>query len=1094
MTTTVTLTAGPNQAGLQNTAGQVTIGFTSISATTASSWIATFFPNANIPQGAIILSATLTVTVTSTSVDDPAFNIYAENSGTPSALVAIDNNISDRSLGFASVNWTQTGIGSGAQTAPDLKTVIQDLADRETIADLCLVWDGLTGVNFAARTYEFNPAMAPTLTIEYDLIPTAAPLSFYLLTETLPTVFTGKVATTPTDPYITIAGNTGVTGSFGSPQTGMTVWFNQDDQQAARLKGFTLGVTGSFSMTVGENDDVTPYIEAGDDITIKAQFRLWPRYPNITLTGDIATIYIDYDVNYVDQLKLYRPIAVAGPPAVVEYNGATAQARFVGDRSFALAPSATISSWLWTAIGSVEGTSTSQGTEASPVTFTWTSTGQKLVTLAVTDTNGKTATNHTWVFVVDPNNPDDVARTNFDAYNDNHDFEQGGGACNFVVHGGATVADFPNETMVIMASRPTTPGQATPTGYWPFRENVHFVGYILGNSIRQNPIEGDVSFQAATIDALMKNLTAFPVSLTDWPEPVDWTQAYALTTDRALSYLWHYHSTLALMANIVPSEYQGFIWRQDFGPSDLYSQADGELMASLWGRVVVNHQGVIHHAIDYNLMNDAERAEVTTRKRLHKGIWVDDVTVEERHAYSQPVNVVKMSGVIYLGGQLVDVCPSFSEAPGNAPKVYGKELNYDRLILTTQADLNLRCGRGLAKATVKYAAFNMRFVNDGSFTIVPQELFPSRIEAGDNDRGLAYTGNLIPRRMSRAFDNRLGVIFYDVSFEPETDGPPGVTVDLPCGPPGQDLPGDDVPDVPEDGTALLDNSLVLANEGSSFYFNPAIGTNAWEKRITGLTNLEFADMIPDPWTYFKQGTSIDNIILWGCGPNFLARTKDTGKTWGDRTVYLSVPPNSWSDGAAPSFTGTLIKQILGDYHRQDVFYLLLQTVDSGNYRGWIYHSIDDGFTFTPYALTGTSQALPIRMDLDSQDSSRLWVTCWEGSGNINLRRYTVTDTSLSLNSTVVLMTGTTAANVETRTYIAYPYSVFGNKDLFYVYGRLVNALGTVAIMRSEDAGANFTAVISDWDTDHCGALRIGPGDDLGNREIWAVKQTALSEE
>lgn len=1095
---TITLTSQISQSsddGTQTGLGAISITDTSLLAPNANAWIALRFQGITIPKGYTIESASLVVNVDSAATDDPDFNIYAQASSSPATLAVLANNISNRTRTTAFVNWTATGIGTGLKSPGDLSDVIQEVVDTLGInGSVMILMDGLAAVNFQITAWDGTPALAATLTITYsipapDQATLTSPMSFYLITEKLPTVFTGQLRATPTDPYMTLLGDGEQTGSFGAPLPGMTVFFDNDDQKAARLYSWTPGTTGTFVLEVGENDDVTPYVVNNEDVKVVAQFRLWPIYPQLTLSGDNVTILIDGRVAFTDQTRLWKPVAVAGPPAVVEYNGATAQARFVGDRSYALAPSAVISSWLWTAPGSVEGTSTSQGTEASPVTFTWTSTGQKLVYLRVTDSNGKTATNYTWVFVVDPNQPEQVAYLDFDSVSDNFDYEQGGGASSFVVHGGATVADFPNECLVVLASRPTTPAQATPTGSWPFRDNVHFVGYVLGDSVRQNPLEKDVSFQAATIDALMKNLTVFPVSLTEKASPMDWTQANALIADRAASYLWHYYSTLALMSPIQRNNYQGLIWRQDFGPSDLFSQLQGELMASLWGKVVVNHQGVVHHLIDYNLMLTAERAGVTTRKTLHKGLWVDDLAIEERMTYSQPVNTVKMSGVIYLGGELVDVCPSFSEAPGNAPKAYGKELNYDRLILTTQTDLNIRCGFALARATVKYSAYTMRFINDGSFTIAPQELFPTIIEANDNNRGLALTPNLIPRRIGRRYDHESGIIEYDVSFEPETTGPPGVTVDLPCGPPAQRREEDDVPEPPDEGISSEPNALALWNEATSFYFGTSGGQ--WERRVNGLTNPVFADGIPDPWTYFKQGQGINNIILWGCGPNFLTRSKDSGKTWSDHTVYMDAPPNSWSDAAAPSFTGTLVKQIVGDYFRQDTFYIMLQSqIGTGTYRGWLYHTVDDGFNFTPYALTGTAQTLPLRMDLDKQDGSILYLTTWE-SGAIKLRKYGVTGTGLTLSSTATLVTGTTIDNVLDREAIAYPYTPLGNKDLLYIYGRLTNPsglTGDIAIMKSANGGSSYAIVIANWGSDHCGALAVSRAGDTGLRALFAVKQ------
>lgn len=910
---------------------------------------------------------------------------------------------------------------------------------------------------------------------------TASPLSFYLITEKMATSFTGVLSATPTDPYMSIAYNTGVVGSQ-APLPGMTVSFGTSagarDLGTARLRSFNGTTTGIIS--VGENDDVTPYLASGQFVKISSQFRLWPIFVKTTLVNGVAYIYIDYDVTYSDQTRLWKPVAAAGPPAVSEYNGTNFTAKFVGDRSFALAPGATLTGFLWTAPGSVEGTSISQGTEASPVIFTWTSTGQKLVYLRVTDSNGKTATNYTWAFGVDPANPATVAYTDFDAYNDNFDRGQGGGSCSFTVHGNASVANFPNETLVIMAS---TGDKTTPTATWPFRSNIEFYGFIKGDSVRQNSINGDVSFQAATIDDLMKNLSVFPASLTNRIAPSDWTMAANLTTDRAASFLWHYYSTLSLMASIVPSNYAGLIQRQDFGPnSGIYGQLDSELMKSLWAKVVVNHQGIVHHRIDYNLMLNAERAAVTVRKTLQKGIWIDDLTIEERNAYSLPTSKVNMSGVAYPGGEIDDVCPLFSEAPGDVPKFFGREANVDRLILTNQTDLNIRCGRQLAKDNAPYA-FSMRFINDGSFTIAPQELFPTVIEAGDNTRGLALTPRLLPSRISRTFDNELGYISYDVTFEMETDGPPGITVDMDCTPPEQRQNNNRPPGPPSGNNPS--SSLVASTEGESFYFAQVPGS-VWQRRVNGLTSLDLRDLIKDPWSNFKNGQNINQIILWGCGPGFLTRSPDTGENWEDHTPYLDAPPNSWGDVTPPNVSGTVVKQVLGNLFREDEILILAQNQGTGTaYRGWVGRSTDAGFTFNWYALTGTPQTYPIRMDIDKQDGTLLWVTTWE-NGSLFLRKHSLP--TMALTTKYPLVTGTAIGSVFDNTSLAYPFTPLGNKNKIYAYGRMAAPQGlggTQAIIKSDNAGGAWASLVNDWSNDYCGAFH---SDEAG--QLYAVRNAA----
>ncbi|MHC4196177.1 MAG: hypothetical protein ACYSQZ_09650, partial [Planctomycetota bacterium] len=89
--------------------------------------------------------------------------------------------------------------------------------------------------------------------------------------------------------------------------------------------------------------------------------------------------------------------------------------------------------------------------------------------------------------------------------------------------------------------------------------------------------------------------------------------------------------------------------------------------------------------------------------------------------------------------------------------------------------MNIRTGFMLAQQNQRFPAIRMTFVNDGSFTIAPQEIFPSNLEAADNNRGLLFTSDLIPRRIRRNYDHANGVIVSEVEFEISSTGPAGQT-------------------------------------------------------------------------------------------------------------------------------------------------------------------------------------------------------------------------------------------------------------------------------------------------------------------------------
>lgn len=772
-------------------------------------------------------------------------------------------------------------------------------------------------------------------------------LDFYLCVLRPVTVFTGRVNGSITDPHITVTWDGGATGTAsaigtsGAPVGGNTVHFGTSEGGRERgivrlLNWVPSGGPAAGTLNVSENDDVTPFVEDNDYITIKLDWRLWNKVPRFVQSGTEVTQYEDYFIAYNDQTADWYPVAVAGPPAVVFLEGGSAEAKFVGDRSTPMAPGATITTYLWTAHGSNETASSSQGTEASPVTFTWAAAGQYLISLEVTDSNGNSHTNYTWVFVVDPANPDDVAYTQFDSIQDSNDFA-GAGNSSFVVHGTADVSEFPRDAMVVHAFRGDV---ETPTASWPFRTNILFAGFVQGNTVQQNPEHNTTSFQASTIISLMSSLRTYAVSLTDVAAPGKWTEASNMTVDRLAAYLFLWRSSLSTMTPVIFTGYAPLVFRQDFSPGNLLQQLQSELISEAFGQVTASSQGVLHLHLDYNLMLPTERSAITSRKLLHKGIWIGDVEVDERSEYATPTSKVNMSGVAYSGGGSVSsATPLFSEAPGELQRVMGNQLNEDEMILNDQTDLNIRCGYRLAKENLRFPIFRMSFVNDGSFDVAPQEVFPANIEPTDNNRGLRFTGDLIPRRIRRNYDHRNGIFIVEVEFEPSSTGNPGVTVTFPDTPTQGTVTPNPATWEPVPALALVSWSQ---NPGVNYF---GLGSATWNNRDTGISQVQlpalFGGIDPWWWTPTKANSyNPDNAIFWRLGTGVIKRSTNAGKSsWDD------VTPTGTS--ANLEFVG-----VVSDIFSNGTHYFIARENDgSGSYSGYILKTDDDGSTYSWGTLT-----------------------------------------------------------------------------------------------------------------------------------------------
>lgn len=121
-----------NQDGHELNDGSVTVTATYIQQDAGTQEAALRFGPVNIPQGATITSALLSVYVLST-YDDPDSRIYAEDVNNATVLDTTTNFIQTTLLGAkttAYTDWTATNIGTGWKTSPELKTVVQEVISR----------------------------------------------------------------------------------------------------------------------------------------------------------------------------------------------------------------------------------------------------------------------------------------------------------------------------------------------------------------------------------------------------------------------------------------------------------------------------------------------------------------------------------------------------------------------------------------------------------------------------------------------------------------------------------------------------------------------------------------------------------------------------------------------------------------------------------------------------------------------------------------------------------------------------------------------------------------------------------------------------
>lgn len=137
------------------------------------------FVGITVPQGATITNAYIEFTVDETDAEDGTLTITGEDIDDADGFSSNDNDITDRTPTFASVEWVLSdenrwdSVGSKKQT-PDIRTIIQEIVSRGgwvTGNDLVIIIEGQA--ERVAESKDGSTSKAPKLHIEYEVGPAA---------------------------------------------------------------------------------------------------------------------------------------------------------------------------------------------------------------------------------------------------------------------------------------------------------------------------------------------------------------------------------------------------------------------------------------------------------------------------------------------------------------------------------------------------------------------------------------------------------------------------------------------------------------------------------------------------------------------------------------------------------------------------------------------------------------------------------------------------------------------------------------------------------------------------------------------------------
>jgi hypothetical protein len=579
-------------------------------------------------------------------------------------------------------------------------------------------------------------------------------------------VYTGQVAGTPAygAREITV---TDISGDITDIEEGFTVKVKDATGKLVCKRRYR-----SRSGQVLKLDENTVAWSTSYTLEVYRQYELWTKFPYIDADDDYR-FYKDYDIVYSDQNIRIPPVAIAGSHRAGFLEGANITFDLDCSDSYPVAHGASaVMTYLWECDTGVIDDSTSAVTA-----ITFTTTGQHIVKLTVTDSMDSSQSTYR-IFFVHTRTGVTAPHLNFTL--DTIDCSWSSGGCTFstTLRETSSTDDIEDGALVVIWSENWYNNVKQNIGAF---EEVRFVGYILSESIQRTVETNEVSFDIGTIDAIMKNMRMFSISLESVVSgslAVTWYQFpyNTLTVARAIHHLWKWHSTLFEIADVfLPIENLYTMTAcDDMMDGNLFTLADWTYENGIFAKLYCDQASGVHLDIDSLILDDTARnaldtyIDITTQDwRLEEGIQID-------RNKDPKVALVSASGVANVAGTFT---PLIAQSPGSIPNNIGNDIvNVERLVLYSQAQLNTLVGRLYAIANSEISEVRLSFSGDYPVTLSPKVWYTLTIPASYTHRNIDIDVRMLCREVTYKVSMKSGTIYPSCIFEVDVDSLEGITI------------------------------------------------------------------------------------------------------------------------------------------------------------------------------------------------------------------------------------------------------------------------------------------------------------------------------
>lgn len=480
-------------------------------------------------------------------------------------------------------------------------------------------------------------------------------------------------------------------------------------------------------------------VQAGDYLTVLNAFALWAKHPKST--------YIDVDVAYTNQHSVFDPVPFGPSHAVINAGGSVA---FDGSASWVIGSTITGHAWA-----SSPAASSSTGTTTATPTFTYNSAGRYRVAHTLTAANGQTWTIYYWVFVLGTGLSAEYGFSLTDPQSDS----EAGASFRVGMFSRPTIRD---RALVILFAKDYYDGTLESFGPVTGRENILCIGWIVGETIRRDPMRDWVEFEVQSTKGFLDALAASPTGLQDANLPTEeddytpppWAVVSGLTTQKALYHMARWRSTIT---RCVPFSVEYYGWAVD---SVAANESLGQQMAVIASKIRLklrsDRLGRLVAERDAQNVALASRAAIPVAITLTDADWQGEMTIVRRQVGD--VSGVTLEGHVFIPSQH-QLVPIGATSPAKWPLRFGSDQSESELIFPDQATALELAGLAAGAANAQYEAVDVTLFNNRLIDVTPRQYVQLTIDGA--------TVRTIPRRIAMRWDSLTGFMTTQVTLEPE---------------------------------------------------------------------------------------------------------------------------------------------------------------------------------------------------------------------------------------------------------------------------------------------------------------------------------------